>query len=229
MRLRVSGPALIVSLFFHGLMIALVARTLSSQSERTPEPLPLKTHVVIIPPAPPPPVPIINPPPKKEMPKPTPKPKPTPIMVPKPVPVPITPREVVAAKPETPEPPRETATAPPAIAPSAPAAIPTPSAPPPAPAKTGVSIPAAYAAGNRKPIHPALSRRYGEQGAVMLRVFVNADGTAGKIEIKTSSGYPLLDEAAREAVQTWRFLPASVDGKPVGEWYQVPIQFKLQN
>ncbi len=104
-----------------------------------------------------------------------------------------------------------------------PAASPTP------PVKTGVSIPASYAASNRKPPYPALSRRYGDQGTVMLRVLVKADGTAGEVQVKSSSGFPLLDESAKTTVQTWRFNPATSDGKPVDEWFLVPIPFKLQN
>lgn len=115
--------------------------------------------------------------------------------------------------------------------PSAPAAhsFPSGSAPVPAPpARTGVSIPASYAAANRPPDYPALSRRYGEQGTVVLKVLVKADGTAGTVEISKSSGYPLLDAAARNTVQSWRFNPATSDGKPVAEWYPLPITFTLR-
>lgn len=93
--------------------------------------------------------------------------------------------------------------------------------------KTGVSIPAKYAAGNRAPVYPRPSIQYNEQGVVTLRVFVNADETAGEVEIKKTSGYPLLDQAAKDAVQSWRFEPARIDGAAVGEWYQVNIPFKL--
>jgi protein TonB len=123
-------------------------------------------------------------------------------------------------------------------APQAPAATPAePSAPdnpsplpsrPAVPVKTDVGIPASYAATNRKPEYPALSRRYGEQGTVLLRVFVREDGTAGEIQLKTSSGFPLLDKSAINAVKDWRFNPATLDGKPIAEWYQVPIPFKLE-
>ncbi|HEY0844747.1 MAG TPA: energy transducer TonB [Noviherbaspirillum sp.] len=98
----------------------------------------------------------------------------------------------------------------------------------PPPARTSVTD-AHYASTNRKPPYPRLSRSNEEQGTVVLRVLVKADGTAGTVEIKNSSGHPLLDESARSTVQTWRFSPATVDGKPVAEWYQVAIPFTLQN
>ncbi len=95
--------------------------------------------------------------------------------------------------------------------------------------KTSVSIPASYAATNQKPAYPLLSRRQEEQGTVHLRILVKADGTAGEVHIKHSSGYPLLDESSLRAVQNWRFHPASVNNKPVAEWYQIAIPFTLRN
>lgn len=109
---------------------------------------------------------------------------------------------------------------------AAPASTPPPTDAPPA--RTEVST-ASYASSNLKPAYPRLSRINEEEGTVVLRVLVKPDGTAGKVEIKTSSGYRLLDESARSAVQTWRFNPATVDGKPVAEWYQIPIPFTLRD
>lgn len=100
---------------------------------------------------------------------------------------------------------------------------------PASPVKTGVSIPASYADSNRKPVYPLLSRRQEEQGTVLLRIMVTADGTAGEVVVRRTSGYPLLDEAALSAVQYWRFNPASIDNKPIAEWYQVAIPFTLHN
>lgn len=74
-----------------------------------------------------------------------------------------------------------------------------------------------------------LSQRRSEQGTVILRVLVKSDGTAGSVEVKSSSGFTRLDQAAIDAVKTWRFNPATSDGKAIDEWYQVPIPFKLQN
>ncbi|MEO8407722.1 MAG: energy transducer TonB, partial [Oxalobacteraceae bacterium] len=92
----------------------------------------------------------------------------------------------------------------------------------PAAASTGVTISAAYAARNRKPDYPLMSRRYNEQGTVVLRVLVTAGGTAGEVRIGKSSGYPLLDQSALTAVRDWRFVAATRDGKPVSEWDQIP-------
>jgi protein TonB len=74
-----------------------------------------------------------------------------------------------------------------------------------------------------------MSIRLLEQGTVILQVLVKSDGTAGSVEVKSSSGYPRLDEAASNAVKNWRFVAAVVDGKAVDETYEVPIPFKLQS
>lgn len=158
-------------------------------------------------------------------PAPTPQPQPSPSKV-------STPTEVAQAAPvapvsapTAPTPPAPRAEAPPAPAPPSPAPAPAVTAP----SKTDVSIPASYSASNQKPIYPNMSKRLGEQGTVVLRVLVKADGSAGEVEVKSSSNYSRLDQAAIDAVKTWRFNPAKIDGKATDEWYQVPIPFKLQS
>lgn len=81
---------------------------------------------------------------------------------------------------------------------------------------------------NTAPTYSDQSRRAGEHGRVTLRVLVTAEGRAGRVEIKTSSGYRRLDDAARRAVQRWRFIPARRNGVAVDMWYDVPIDFSLQ-
>ncbi|NDC10004.1 MAG: energy transducer TonB [Oxalobacteraceae bacterium] len=93
-------------------------------------------------------------------------------------------------------------------------------------ARTEVSISASYATTNRKPEYPKMSLRLSEQGTVVLTVMVKSDGSAGDVEVKSSSGFPRLDRAAADAVKTWRFNPATVDGKAVDKSYEVPITFK---
>jgi protein TonB len=82
---------------------------------------------------------------------------------------------------------------------------------------------------NPKPVYPHASRRLGEQGKVLLRVFVSAAGLAEKVEIKLSSGFARLDQAAEEAVGRWRFVPARRGEQAIAAWVQVPITFQLES
>jgi len=68
----------------------------------------------------------------------------------------------------------------------------------------------------------------GEQGKVMLRVYVSASGAAEKVDIHSSSGSPRLDQAARDAMAQWTFAPAREGREPVAAWVLVPITFVLE-
>lgn len=81
---------------------------------------------------------------------------------------------------------------------------------------------------NPAPAYPALSRRLGEEGKVVLRVQVTPQGTADEVEIRTSSGSQRLDEAARNTVRQWKFIPARRGDTPIQSWVLVPIIFKLE-
>jgi protein TonB len=82
---------------------------------------------------------------------------------------------------------------------------------------------------NPAPAYPALSRRLGEQGRVLLRVLVNAKGRAEEVELRTPSGHARLDEAARDTVRRWRFVPARRGAEAVAAWVLIPISFRLDN
>ena len=78
------------------------------------------------------------------------------------------------------------------------------------------------------PQYPRTARRRGVEGAVGLRVVVEADGSIGSIEIVTSSGSATLDRAAVAAVEDWEFRPAEVRGRPVRSTLDLPmIRFEL--
>lgn len=94
-------------------------------------------------------------------------------------------------------------------------------------ATTAASFDAAYLK-NPPPIYPSISRRLGEQGKVELRVQVSAEGLAEQIELRLGSGFPRLDEAAREAVRRWRFAPARRGSTAISAWVIVPVNFQLQ-
>ena len=81
---------------------------------------------------------------------------------------------------------------------------------------------------NPAPEYPAFSKRRGEEGRVLLRVNVGADGLPRAIEIHTTSGFERLDDAAVETVKRWKFVPARQGDKPVAAWVLVPISFSLE-
>jgi len=82
---------------------------------------------------------------------------------------------------------------------------------------------------NPAPSYPRISRRRGEEGRVVLRVRVLGDGSAGAIEVAERSGHPRLDDAARDAVRSWRFVPARRGDTTVDSWLHVPIVFRLED
>jgi protein TonB len=82
---------------------------------------------------------------------------------------------------------------------------------------------------NPPPAYPAPARRLGEQGRVVLRVHVSAEGLPRDIETAASSGSVRLDSAARAAVERWRFVPARQGGQSVAAWVLVPLNFSLGN
>ena len=82
---------------------------------------------------------------------------------------------------------------------------------------------------NPKPAYPRQALMRNWTGKVILRVHVAADGSVGSVSVQESSGHDILDEAAVDAVKTWRFNPAKRNGQPVAVWATVPITFRLQN
>ena len=81
---------------------------------------------------------------------------------------------------------------------------------------------------NREPVYPREAVRLGQQGVVVLMVHVSPDGRAMEVVVERSSGHPLLDQAARDAVITWHFRPAVEGGVPVQSTFPVSIDFNLR-
>jgi protein TonB len=152
------------------------------------------------------------------------------------------PEQPAPAKPPQPKPQLVPALPAPVASPEpAPTAVPAPvaatvpapieAAPAPAPAAPArIELPSSDAAylNNPKPSYPALSRRLGEQGKVVVRVLIGVDGTAQQAEIRASSGYERLDQAALATVRSWRYVPGKRGGVPEAMWFNVPINFVLE-
>jgi protein TonB len=80
---------------------------------------------------------------------------------------------------------------------------------------------------NREPVYPLEAARRAEQGAVILLIHVSPDGLPAGVDVAQSSGYVLLDRAARDAVWGWHFLPAVRDGRPIPFDMQIRVVFQL--
>lgn len=82
---------------------------------------------------------------------------------------------------------------------------------------------------NPAPKYPNMARRNGEQGRVLLKVLVTLNGDAGNVTLEKSSGSTYLDEAAINAVKSWKFTPARSNNEPVSGFVTVPISFSLES
>lgn len=99
----------------------------------------------------------------------------------------------------------------------------------PAPAVVSRAAQIAYDDASPPP-YPAIARRRGWEGTVLLRVRVDEHGRPREVAIERSSGHALLDRSASEHVLArWRFQPALLDGRPTSAWARVPVSFKLQS
>lgn len=155
---------------------------------------------------------------KKEEPKRPPPPKPKPIEKPQP-------RQIVAETPVV-APTDYVAPPPPRI--EAPPAPPAPPAPLPL-GPIALSSELAVACPERSaPAYPPASRRFGEEGTVILRVELDESGHIARAQVNSSSGYARLDNAALTVVKTWRCTPAMRGNQPVRAIALQPFKFVLQ-
>ncbi len=99
---------------------------------------------------------------------------------------------------------------------------------PAAPARVELPSTDADYLNNPRPAYPPLSKRMGEQGKVVVRVLIGADGLPQKADIRTSSGFERLDQAALATVMKWRSVPGKRAGAPEAMWFNVPINFVLE-
>ncbi|MEN8175350.1 MAG: energy transducer TonB [Pseudomonadota bacterium] len=91
------------------------------------------------------------------------------------------------------------------------------------------SAPSLAGISNPKPRYPRQARRRGLEGLVILSVEVGLDGRVAGLAVERSSGFAVLDNAARRAVADWRFRPALRGGEPVSAQLEVPVRFRLRD
>ena len=80
---------------------------------------------------------------------------------------------------------------------------------------------------NPPPKYPAESRKLREEGVVLLKVAVTAEGRAADVQLQRSSGFARLDDAALKAVRRWEFNPARLGATSIACAVEVPVRFGL--
>lgn len=79
---------------------------------------------------------------------------------------------------------------------------------------------------NPEPSFSDEARKAKVQGMVTLLLVVGTDGHTYDIHLRQSLGMG-LDEKAIEAVRTWLFHPATLNGPPVATQIEVEVDFHL--
>jgi protein TonB len=72
------------------------------------------------------------------------------------------------------------------------------------------------------------ARHVALEGVVVLAVLVRSDGSAADVRVRTTSGDQALDAAATHAAGSWRFRPATRDGRPIEAWAIIPVRFVVR-
>ena len=76
------------------------------------------------------------------------------------------------------------------------------------------------------PVYPPAARRAGVGGTVVLRGIVRRDGSIDELRVVKDLPYG-LGEAARKAVERWRFRPATHNGEAIDVYYTVTVNYRL--
>jgi protein TonB len=79
-----------------------------------------------------------------------------------------------------------------------------------------------------EPNYPSLSRRMGEEGKALVRLYINESGAVEKVTLAQSSGIQRLDQAALEAGQKARCKPFMESGKAIKVTAIQPYIFRLE-
>lgn len=99
---------------------------------------------------------------------------------------------------------------------------------PPSPAS--IRLPSKFVEGNlifkTIPQYPVIAKTVGQQGTVVLQAVISKSGAIEKLQVV--SGPPMLQQAAIDAVKTWRYRPYLLNDQPVEVETTVNVIFKLE-
>ncbi|ANB71892.1 energy transducer TonB [Paraburkholderia phytofirmans OLGA172] len=223
---RMNSRALIATAVVAAIHVALLAVVLTLRHEPVQPSLESRvmTAQLLAPAAAPVALQSIAPPPPKPVPpvhtRPKVQPKPAPTLRPTPAPLPEaaapSPTPVAAAEPTPP-------------APAAPPAQAAPAVGRPMMEITAPKNVSHIDCNMVTPEYPSLSRRRGETGTAYVKFVVGLTGKLESIELKKSSGFNRLDDAAVAAAHASACKPYLENGQPIRAAYTQPYNFNLND
>ena len=150
---------------------------------------------------------------------------PTPIEPPKPEPKKIKKKKIVTQAPSKKQVFTKPKVAKKNVKPNPPKVIPKEAASPlPVPVKKPAVFVSPKPSYQPKPKYPAIARRRGVEGTVILEIFVANDGRVTQAMVIESSGSSALDRAALKTIKTWQFPPSQFNSLSS---YKQAIEFRL--
>lgn len=98
--------------------------------------------------------------------------------------------------------------------------------PPHQPVTIGAKVDPRYAR-FLQPDYPPGERRMGREGQVVVRVLVGIDGRVKQVEQLSAASEAFFAVTRRQALEKWRFTPATRDGVPQEDWRTMTVTFVL--
>jgi protein TonB len=97
---------------------------------------------------------------------------------------------------------------------------------PTGPVRISSGVAASIAIERALPVYPAIAREARVEGTVVLAATISKSGTVENLRVV--SGPAMLQQAALDAVKTWRYRPYRLNGDPVAVETTVNVVFNLQ-
>ncbi|RPH56897.1 energy transducer TonB, partial [bacterium] len=96
-----------------------------------------------------------------------------------------------------------------------------------APLRVGGAVSRPEKISGPQPVYTEMARKARVQGVVIVEAIIDEKGNVTNARVL--KGLPMgLDKAALEAVQRWKFKPATLNGRPVRVYYSLTVNFQVQ-
>ncbi len=80
-----------------------------------------------------------------------------------------------------------------------------------------------------QPAYPPGQLRLEREAEVTVRVLVGSDGRVKQIELVDSPHEDFWNATRKQALKSWRFTPATRDGKPFESWMTLKVRFEINS